>query len=537
LDHARVYTPDRVEGRLSAEQLRIARLLELLGECTRFQGKFEDARGFYEQVLDLRKRQSISGDSDEYRYEAQVQALLWCEIGVTWYNFGQNRGVLECFQQGEQVLKGAGIIAGPAWAYIRYMQSHVSGREGAYEKARHTAEEALKLFEETLKRKEYTIDHIRYPTLISRILMGDPVNLGRTHRLLAAIAVSDGHSEESLDHLRTALTLFEEHDSKRDIAIVCCNLGDLHIRKAEYDSAQSFFRRALSIAERIGDTQSVYVALNNEGVLAARLGNLLEAESWYERGLTLARGVNDPAYMSILYTYLAIVLQDQGRFEAARKSLREALSIGHTFRIAPCVGFALTTLGYVRFVSARFMIETNTEEHSNGLRILKQARNVLMKAIAMEGLEAETRTEGRLILSQVLLLMGSVDEAQLVAFQALEESSKFELLWLVAQAKRILGKISDVCSKKEESAQQFEQARRTFSKTGMRLEHARTLCEYGEVLLKWYEGDVGRKGEQEYRRGLDYVRESVKIFRECGAELDLKLAERVMERYKVTEKA
>ena len=43
----------------------------------------------------------------------------------------------------------------------------------------------------------------------------------------------------------TPLTLFEQDDYQREIAIVCCDLGDLYLRKAEYPQAQAVLRRSL----------------------------------------------------------------------------------------------------------------------------------------------------------------------------------------------------------------------------------------------------------------------------------------------------
>src|SRR3989440_9526691 len=180
------------------EQAYVASLLEFLGECTKLQGKYEEARHIYEQALEMCKQQrplpssavaqieSISatplslpptqvstlenppgssaarlppvsspersrldGVSAEMKgsQEAQIQAMLWCEVGGTWYDVGNNVQALQCYEQGEQVLQDANITGGPAWATIRLQQSYVSWYEGDYEKARQHAQEALQRFE------------------------------------------------------------------------------------------------------------------------------------------------------------------------------------------------------------------------------------------------------------------------------------------------------------------------------------------------------------------------------------------------------
>src|SRR5207302_7716917 len=123
------------------EQAHLASLLEFLGECTRLQGKYEEARHIYEQALEMCKQQrpfaspavaqieSISATplaqldsiSAEIKgsQEAQIQAMLWCEVGRTWYDVGNNIQALQCYEHGERLLQDAHITGEPAWATIR----------------------------------------------------------------------------------------------------------------------------------------------------------------------------------------------------------------------------------------------------------------------------------------------------------------------------------------------------------------------------------------------------------------------------------
>jgi tetratricopeptide (TPR) repeat protein len=157
------------------------------------------------------------------------------------------------------------------------------------------------------------------------------------------------------------------------------------------------------------------------------------------------------------------------------------------------------------------------------LRTLERAKSILLSTVAMQGLEAETRTEGRVALGQVLLLLGDVEQAQNVVMQALQEARQCELTWLVARAQRVLGSIYATQKQIEQAIQSFEQALHVFRKTEMRLEYARTLQLYGEMLLQWEDGH-----EKGYQQGLGYVREAREVFEVCGAKLDLRIVERVL---------
>src|SRR5258706_14228388 len=100
------------------------------------------------------------------------------------------------------------MMAGGGVADLRYRQSYVRWQEGNYDEARRLAQEALKLFEAVLAQQKPIMKDTSLSTYSRRTLEGDPVDLGRTHTLLAAIAVTLGKSIEALTHLNTALAIF-----------------------------------------------------------------------------------------------------------------------------------------------------------------------------------------------------------------------------------------------------------------------------------------------------------------------------------------
>ncbi len=95
-----------VEG--EHERSQLAYLLERLGECTKLQGNFEDARQYYEKTLEIRRQQKILTQVDS-KHEAQIQAMLLCEIGWTWYGLGDNERAKQYCELGELILHGAGM--------------------------------------------------------------------------------------------------------------------------------------------------------------------------------------------------------------------------------------------------------------------------------------------------------------------------------------------------------------------------------------------------------------------------------------------
>src|SRR5712691_2261225 len=318
------------------EYLRLANLLERLGECTRAPGNNEEAQGYFDRALEARKQYQQTASQLDAQYEAQIDALLWIEVGKTWYDMGHFEQAEQSFDRAEQVLCDANVGTGPVWASLGLERSYILWRKGNFEEARETAHHTLSIFEDILRQQGHTVADIHHSTATRRTLAGDPVDLGRTHLLLAAIAATVGESTVALNHLNIALTIFEQYDRQREIALVCGNIGDVYLRKAEHMLAQSALRRSLGIAERIGHIAIMSADFGNLGMLSARLGDLREAEVYYKRALQLAEQIHDPVYTSLWNSYLALPLQAQGKLDEAMLSIQKSLTIGRTKRIPLC---------------------------------------------------------------------------------------------------------------------------------------------------------------------------------------------------------
>jgi DNA-binding SARP family transcriptional activator len=428
----------------SEEMQHLIFLLERLAECTVILGDFVEARNLYMRALELHRTRSEAEPAPSLaaaRYEAQIQALLWGEIGWTWRYTGDSERARECCRRGEEVLREAGVVAGPAWARLLHQEGSLYWQEGRYEEARRAAQEALALFEQQQKLPTGPLnaatDGAARTTRIQRTLEGDPADLGLTHRLLGALANAEGRRTEALEHLKTALAIFEQYDHKRRIAHVSSDLGHVYLKKAKYELAQSSLRRALSLAERLGDTPLTALVFYNLAELAAAAGDLDESEGWYRRALARAERINDREYVSMWNVGLAGVLQEEEKLDEATTCIIRALTLGRAMRNDPCIGAALVALGTMRIVQARTLQDLTRARE----RLLRLARMDVERALALTGLEAETRTRGRLALAQIAHLSGETEKARKEIEHVIEEARRYELVSLEMQAQQLLEQI------------------------------------------------------------------------------------------------
>jgi len=534
------------------DPLHLAYLLEQVAECNMVKGNYEEARTLYEYVLDLRNQLQVNAQTSvpaqendtKVQQEAQIQALIWREIGRTWAETGDYTQARQCFKYGMQVMLETGVTSGAAWACLHLQYGNISWKEGNYDDARRYAQEALEMLshvieEQDMSRTDSQDAHARnralsiagLQTRTARALVGDPLEVGRCHEILGIITASVGHYTEALKHLDTARALYEQHGLVTALTQVYGNLGAVYAFKAESAVARTYFQRALELAERNGDLPDMAFVIGNLADVAARSGDLQEAEEWFKRSMALAERINDRDQLCWCNVAFASALQDQGNMRGALEHIRRSLLLGRVMKSTRAIGFALVALGDWRVAQAiaisRVDVINLTEQtilqDPACYRLLLSARTALERALSLEGLDAEVMTEGHLAIAGVYFFLGDLDTAQQKAFQTLEEARRRELTRLEARSQRLLGRILAAQGQQEQADSYFEQAIEVFDKYEMRLDYARALHGFGVALLR-----CSAPGDETYQRGLAYLHQARDIFRACGAAVDLDWVERIL---------
>jgi tetratricopeptide (TPR) repeat protein len=519
-------------------------------------GDYAEARKLYENVLDLRNLHQLKTHTSasaqmndtkaqqELRQEAQLQALIWREIGQTWAETGDFTQARQCYQNGKQVMLEVGVTSGAAWACLHLQKGNISWKEGNYDDARTYAQEALEMLshvrEEQQTRgadsqKTYARNHppsiAELQSRIARALVGDPLEVGRCHEILGITSASIGQYAEGLKHLETARSIFEQHGLVTALTQVYGNLGAVYVFKAENAVARTYFQRALELAERNSDFPDMAFVIGNLADVAARSGDLREAEEWFKRSIMLAERINDREQLCWSHVALASALQDQGNMRGALEHIRRSLALGRAMQSTRGIGFALVALGDWRVAQA--IANSNVDvinlkeqtilQDPACYRLLLNARAALERALALEGLDAEVMTEGHLTLAGVYFFLGDLDTAQQKAFQTLEEARGRELTRLQGRSQRLLGRILAAQGELKQADNYFEQAMEVFNRYEMRLDYARAIHGFGVILLR-----RNKSGYEAFQRGLAYLHQARDIFSVCGAAIDLDWVERII---------
>ena len=575
--HIQRITPKMLSQAALANPLHICRLLERIAECSIIQGNFEDARHLYTCTLSLRTsenfRQQTGIDSDEKkrRQEAQIQGLLWREIGNAWRLTGAYDKAYECYGRGKEVMSLAGVTTGVAWAGLQLQYGEMYRLEGNYLEARHCLEEALKVLECAVQisaspLQGATVNCSEQPTLLSdtllsesmsqlpskelqtrteRALLGDPLEIGYAHERLGIVAASLSQLSEALTHMHTALTFYEQGELVSEMARVCSNLGATYILKGELDRARQYMYRSLDLAERSGDLPNMAFAMINLGDVAHRSGNLLEAEEWFKRSLAFAERVNDRERMSWCHVDLAAVQQNLGKLPEAATNIRQAISIGREIKSARCIRYALLGMGDLRLVKAIIASQLQSDNHQDQAseqltplcqRLIQRATSTLQRAIALDGLEVENIIEGKHLLATANFLLHDLESAQQMALQTLDDLEEHEGIRTVGRTYRLLGRILAAQRRYEEADHYYKQALQIFREHELRLDYARALHGYGITAILRSEASLIVSENQQarhkgYQAGIESLHEAHKIFVDCHATIDVAWVEHVLLQY------
>jgi predicted ATPase/DNA-binding SARP family transcriptional activator len=527
--------------RITAEDaLNICRLLEYIAECSMVAGHFQEARHLYECILKIRTNTYTQRSMTQPAYdrermhqqEAQIQALLWREIGNTWLYTGEYEQAYACNEHGRTIMSQAGVTTGMVWACLQIVQGELSRLKGDYQEARYHLEEALAMLESIIQPILFGgTDFSRPPNALNslpdalhsslqesaplyhppamlrqepqthteRALNGNPLEVGYAHERLGIVLASIGQPSNALKHMHTALRIYEQGELVSAMARICVNLGGVYLMRGEDNAALNSMRRALNLAERTGDLPNMAFVMVNLGEVAHRSGNLQEAEHWLKQGLALCEQVNDRERLSWCHADLAAVQIDLGNFQEARENILRAIAIGRAIKISRCIHHALVILGDLRIAEViyssplRFDAQAMSQLYVPfNSPLLSRAKQTLQHALALVGMEIEATIEGQLSLATVYFWLGELASARDLAYQTLQEAQEQEIVRTVGRTYRLLGLIIAAQADHAQAQYCFEQAIRIFRERELRLDYARALYCYGFALIKrWSDLSAG----------------------------------------------
>ena len=305
----------------SDEQLTANVLFEL-GNIAHLQGKNEDARGFYQQSLDINKR---LGNQRE-------QADTLYAFGNLAFSQGKYEEARDFYQQSLGLYDLIGNQHGRVG--ILHSLGQIAQNQGEYEEARRLYQQSLNLCEQLgLQRQS-----VQSMTLFQ----------------LGKIAQEQGKYKEAHRLYQQSLDLFEQWGDLRGRLMTLQQLGTITYLQGNYEEARDYYQRSLEIDELLKDPIWRAVILHQLGMIAQDQGEYEEAQSLYQQTLDISTQLGDQSGQAGALHQLGMIALQQGKYEEARDLSRQSLNIFESIDEQSKRAGSLQQLGTIAYLQQEY---------------------------------------------------------------------------------------------------------------------------------------------------------------------------------------
>jgi len=262
------------------------------------------------------------------------------------YNPARLNEPAEARTHGEAALAGytaLGASGGEAQSRLCLVDVLAAGKDEERKQARSQAEEALGIFgrlqyDYNAARAEYYLAYVAgmqgqlkdsigwgEKALAHARKSGNAVTAGETLINLGAAHVALGDWMKGLNYYEQAYPLYQGWRDEARAAQVQANRGALLIEHGNPEQGILDVKNALRVFENLGDRRFQTFSLRALATYYRRQGKLEDASRELNKGLAIARERNLADSVTVMTTMLALTQFDDGDYDAARRSLLDAL--------------------------------------------------------------------------------------------------------------------------------------------------------------------------------------------------------------------
>lgn len=155
-------------------------------------------------------------------------------------------------------------------------------------------------------------------------------DLAKYHNLMAAIEAYSKAHEESVQHFKQAIKIYEAHDDERQASIIKFNLANIFFGRLDYESAYLYSREALQPLEVSKDTANLTLCLSVLSIAETNLDKLEDAERHARRAINLSE--KHPDFQGQLFSNYAMAEVELGQknYSASIERLQDIIIRGES---------------------------------------------------------------------------------------------------------------------------------------------------------------------------------------------------------------
>ncbi|MCX8174105.1 MAG: tetratricopeptide repeat protein [Thermoplasmata archaeon] len=358
---------------------------------------------------------------------------------------------------------------------------------------------------------------------------------------------TDARFREEIEFIDRMLEIIKTRGNDRDMAIALKKRAEAHIAIGDYAAAMKDVEHALSL-ETEPALRGRLVCIR--GLVHERVAEHTEALKYYEEAIKILE--NTEAYADLAYGYMRLgtASHSLGRMEEGERNLKKALEI-YT-KIEDLRGISSTSNNLGEFYRGLGERENAREQYLRALEIDRRigdrrGLSVVYSSLGDIALDYEEYAEALRNYNESLKLCRRIDNKYGIAWnlcgiaEALVKTGQLEgvmgnltTAFEIANrinAKDVVGWAYRVHAVYEELTGNLAKARLLYEKSagiyeaaGMEIERAKTLCEYGRMLVE---------SDTDFERGVELLREAINTFTQKNAKNYLAKCERVMRKTRI----
>lgn len=281
---------------------------------------------------------------------------------------------------------------------------------------------------------------------------GDSQNKEVVEIWASTLLIESGQAEVTIDTLNKALERYQGKDDFME-SYIQVNLSFAYIQKSLFRQGAEAAQRGLELSKKLGLEHGVQTSLINLAGCLGQLGDRDKQREYAEQIVEEARTRNTPRQIAAGLNHLSMAQRRSGEYDAARKSLEEAISICQKLGN---VDAELINIGNLGNVFRDQKLEDKAE---------RAYTEYLMKA-REHGL---ARHEARALelISHIKHDRGLYQEAVDVGVEALALHNKFGEHLRIASTQDYLARSYLKLDRKQESAESREDSAKNYEAAGM----------------------------------------------------------------------
>jgi tetratricopeptide (TPR) repeat protein len=153
--------------------------------------------------------------------------------------------------------------------------------------------------------------------------------------------------DETLEAYRKSMDLLLKIDDEENLPAVLINIGQVHQKLGQIDSAIFYNEQGVSLTNFPGSEEEYSAALNNLGFIYKNMGNFEKAIAYYTRAYDVSKKMGMQTWISTDLNNIANVYAYWGKYDQAKIYLQQSAEIAKTQNDRAALEITLNNLAYV----------------------------------------------------------------------------------------------------------------------------------------------------------------------------------------------